>query len=347
MSLIERIKDETQPPIVVAELSGNHRQDFDVAKNVIHKAAQVGADAIKLQTYTANSLTLDCKSEEFVVQDGLWKGQSLYELYTKASTPYEWHKPLKDLADDLGITLFSTPFDEAAVDFLENEIDPQLYKISSFEITHIPLLERVAETGKPVVLSTGMATESEIDEAIKTLRTNGSSDVVLLKCVSAYPSNPNDFNLKSMLTLQERFSCPVGLSDHCLTNEIAIAATALGARLIEKHVTDDRDKGGVDAKFSLETAELRDLVQKTRTTHAALGKSELGTVKQDEEQKKYRRSIYVAKAIKQGKPFTKENIKIIRPSDGLAPKHWKTVLNKTARRDLEMGNPLSKEDIES
>ena len=252
MSLISRIRDCSQAPAIVAELSGNHHQNFDTAKRLIELAAQYGAGAIKLQTYTADSLTLPSKTPEFMVKGGLWDGQSLHELYQQAATPYEWHAPLAKIAKDHGLPLFSTPFDEAAVDFLESEIDPEIYKISSFELTHIPLLERVARTGKPVIMSTGMANEQEIDEAVSALRDYGSDDIVLLKCVNEYPSSADGFNLHSMQTLSTRFDCIIGLSDHTLSNEVALASTALGARIIEKHFTDDRSAGGIDAGFSME-----------------------------------------------------------------------------------------------
>ena len=347
MKLIDRILDSSLPPVIVAELSGNHAQNFDTAKAIIQAAANAGADAVKLQTYTPDTITLKSNRPEFLVQEGLWAGQRLHDLYRKACTPYEWHRPLFEYAKSLGLPLFSTPFDESAVDFLEKAIRPELYKIASFELTHLPLLERVAQTGKPVVLSTGMASEEEIDEAVDTLRIHGAPEIILLKCVSAYPSKPEGFNLLSMQTLAENFNCPAGLSDHTLSNDVAIAAVALGARLIEKHLTDDRAAGGIDAGFSLEPAELASLCGQSKRVHAALGSPELSASEQDEDQRQFRRSIYAAKAIAKGQAFTPQNLRIVRPATGLAPKHWKQVLGLSAQRDIKAGEPLTTEDLPS
>jgi N-acetylneuraminate synthase len=343
--MIDRILDYTAPPLVVAELSGNHGQNLDTARRIVAAAAEAGADAVKLQTYTPDSITLDSDREEFVVQGGLWHGRRLYELYGQACTPYEWHAPLAKYARSLGIEIFSTPFDESAVDFLEDAIAPELYKISSFELTHIPLLKRTAQARKPVVLSTGMASESEIEEAVSTLRDNGAPEIILLKCVSAYPSEPAGFNLRSMQRIATRFDCLTGLSDHTLTNEVAVASVALGARLIEKHVTDSRAGDGIDAGFSLEPYELAELVAQTRRAHAALGSPTIGSSEQDEKQTHFRRSIYASKAIKEGERFTTENLRIVRPSLGLAPKHWEKILTQKAKRDHPAGTPLHEQDL--
>lgn len=345
MNLIERILDPSQPPLIVAELSGNHGQNIDTAKSIIASAADAGADSVKLQTYTPDSITLDSERPEFLVQGGLWDGRRLHELYSEACTPYEWHAPLAQYARSLGIEIFSTPFDESAVDFIEESLEPQLHKVSSFELTHLPLLKKVAQTQKPVVLSTGMASEQEIEEAVLTLRNNSASEVVLLKCVSAYPSEPKGFNLRSMQSIADRFSCPVGLSDHTLTNEIAVAAVALGARLIEKHVTDSRAAGGVDAGFSLEPSELADLVTQSQRSHAALGSPSIGCSEQDAKQTHFRRSIYASCDIQAGEQFTSRNLRIVRPSLGLAPKHWESILGTTARRSIPAGSPLTTEDL--
>ena len=344
MSLIDRICDPAQPPVVVAELSGNHNQNLDTAVELIRLAAQCGANAVKLQTYTADTLTLPSTREEFIVRGGLWDGRSLHDLYQQASTPWEWHAPLAQLAQSLGIHLFSTPFDETAVDYLEEQIDPELHKISSFELTHIPLLEKVASTGKPVVLSTGMATAKEISTALSTLEDNGCPQIVLLKCISSYPAEPKDFNLSSLKTLSDRFQKPVGLSDHCLSNDVAIASVALGARLIEKHFTDSRAAGGIDAGFSLEPKEFADLVTRSREIHQALGSPLLGAAEQDAKQIQFRRSIYVSKTTLQGESLSSENIKVVRPSLGLPPKRWSEVLGKLAKRDLKAGEPLQEGD---
>ena len=346
MSLISHIKDVSQVPIIVAELSGNHHQDFDTAKHLVELAAKNGADAVKLQTYTADSLTLPSRSQEFIVNGGLWDGKSLHELYQEAATPYEWHAPLAEIAKQNGLPLFSTPFDEAAVNFLESEINPELYKVSSFELTHIPLLERIAQTGKPVIMSTGMANETEIDQAVSTLRDSGSVDLILLKCVNEYPSSPDGFNLRSMLTLSEKFDSLVGLSDHTLSHEVALAATALGARLIEKHFTDDRSAGGIDAGFSMEPTDLEQLVQQVKIVHSCLGTKDILETPIDSAQRQFRRSIYISKNIQQGERLTSENLKIIRPSLGLPPSIWGEVIGKNAARDLNAHSPLSNGDWE-
>jgi len=345
MGLIKRILDPRQAPVVVAELSGNHKQSIKRAKELVSAAAASGADAVKLQTYTADSLTLDSDRPEFVVRGGLWHGRRLYELYKEASTPYSWHAPLQQHAASLGMELFSTPFDEAAVDYLEAQIDPVAHKISSFELTHTPLLRRTGQTRKPVLLSTGMATESEIRDAVRTLRSNGCPLVALLKCVSAYPSQASGFNLRSMQTLRDSFECPVGLSDHSLGNEVAIASVALGARVVEKHLTLSRAEGGVDSGFSLEPSEFGSLVQSVGACHSALGDATIGASAQDEGQKRHRRSIYAAEDIGAGEAFTPRNIRIVRPSLGLDPRHWDSLLGRSAKRAIKEGTPLSKSDL--
>lgn len=345
MDLIEHILDPRKPPLIVAELSGNHGQKLDTAKRIIEAAAEAGAHAVKLQTYTPDSITLDSDRPEFLVQGGLWNGRRLHELYGEASTPYDWHAPLATFARKLGIEIFSTPFDESAVDFLEQSIKPQLHKISSFELTHLPLLKKVAHTGKPVILSTGMASEDEVAQAVSTLRDNGASELVLLKCVSAYPSQPEGFNLRSMSTLAKRFDCQTGLSDHTLSNEVAIASVALGARIIEKHLTDSRQAGGVDAGFSLEPHELKELVDQSQRAHAALGSPRIESSPQDSKQTHFRRSIYACEEIKKGDIFTEQNLRIVRPSLGLAPKHWESILGTTAKRSIPAGHPLRAKDL--
>jgi len=345
MTLIDRIEDASQAPAIIAELSGNHNGSYENAEKLLEAAAQAGADAVKLQTYTADSLTLPFDSPDFIVDGELWKGRSLHELYKIAATPYEWHKPLAEKAKALGIEMFSTPFDESAVAFIEETLAPPLYKIASFEVTHLPLLKRVAETGRPVIMSAGMATEEEIEEALTTLDSNGCPKTILLKCVSAYPSKPEDFNLNSMSAQAKRFGRIIGLSDHTLGNEVAIAATALGARIIEKHFVLDRNAGGVDAAFSIEPTELKNLIQSVSITHAALGSPTIGPTRQDRSQLKYRRSIYIAQAIAKGDIFTESNLRIVRPAFGLPPKRWTSILGKSAAKDLEPGSPLTDEDI--
>jgi N-acetylneuraminate synthase len=340
MSLIGHIYDLSKPPLIVAELSGNHHQCFDTAKRIIKLAAENGADAVKIQSYTADSITLPSNSAEFLLTAGLWEGRNLYELYQEASTPYEWHAPLSEYAQSLGIPLFSTPFDEDAVEFLESTINPEIYKISSFEVTHTPLLKRVAETGKPVVMSTGMANEYEIHDGVKTLKSNGCQDIVLLKCVSEYPSANDGFNLRSMTTLANLYNTQIGLSDHTLTNEVAMGATAMGARIIEKHFTNSREEGGIDAAFSLEPCELGKLVSQVHALHTALGSDKIGETKQDAHQLQFRRSIYVSKTIKKGEILSDKNLKIIRPSLGLPPKYWGEIIGKRASKELIEYSPL-------
>lgn len=344
MSLIDHISDPAKPPLIVAELSGNHNQCFDTAKQIVKLAIESGADAIKIQTYTADSITLPSKSEEFILTSGLWEGRNLYELYQEASTPYEWHAPLSKYTRSLGVPLFSTPFDEDAVEFLESSINPEVYKISSFEVTHIPLLKRVAETGKPVIMSTGMAEEAEIGDAVETLKANGCQNIILLKCVSEYPSANDGFHLRSMNTLATKFNCQIGLSDHTLTNEVAMGATALGARVIEKHFINSRLGGGIDSAFSLEPQELQILVSQVHALHSALGSDQIGATKQDVHQLQFRRSIYTSKSITKGESLSEENLKIIRPALGLAPKYWTDIIGKPASKDLKQYTPLKDGD---
>ncbi|WP_233053103.1 pseudaminic acid synthase [Motilimonas cestriensis] len=326
---------------VIAELSGNHNQDFDLAIQMVEAAAQAGADAIKLQTYTAETMTLDLRQGEFVIQekDSLWSGQSLYDLYGKASTPWQWHKALFDRARELGMLAFSSPFDSSAVDFLES-LDVPCYKIASFENTDIPLLKKVAATGKPIILSTGMASLAEIDEAVSCLRQHGAGEIALLKCTSTYPAAATDTNLLTIPHMQQAFACPVGLSDHTQGIGAAIASVALGARIIEKHFVLDRSQGGVDAEFSIEPNELKSLIIESRRAIDALGQVTYGGTAKEEAAKRYRRSIYVAKPIKQGERFNEQNLRIVRPGLGLAPKYWEQVQGRVAAQDLEVGMPL-------
>ena len=330
-----------QSPFIIAELSGNHNQDFALAKAMIEAAAKTGVDAIKLQTYTADSMTLDVRNEEFMVsaQGSLWEGDNLYDLYAKASTPYEWHKPLFDYAKSLGLIAFSSPFDIAAVNFLE-ELEVPLYKIASFELTDLPLIAAVAKTGKPMIMSTGMATKTEIEEAVSLVRSIGDNDITLLKCTSTYPAKIEDSNLATLADLAKTFDCQVGLSDHTQGFAAAVAATALGASVIEKHFVLDRSAGGVDAAFSMEPDELAQLVSTCRQAKAALGEVTDGGTKAEQDYRKYRRSIYISKDSKKGDKLTGSNMQIIRPSLGLAPKHWPDVLGKTLSVDVKKGEAL-------
>jgi pseudaminic acid synthase len=331
---------EGRPPFLIAELSANHRQRFEEAVALIDAAADAGADAVKLQTYTPDTITLPSRTAAFRVGKGLWEGRYLHELYAEAMTPWEWHGKLARHARGRGLVCFSTPFDETAVSFLEREMRPPVYKVASFEVNHLPLLRRVGATRKPVVMSTGMATAPEIGAAVRTLRSAGCPALVLLKCVSAYPAKPRDFNLRSLLALRRRFRAPAGLSDHTMSDEVALGAVALGACVIEKHFTLRRADGGVDSGFSLEPDEFARMATAVRTLHAALGSPRLGPTAQDRAQRRFRRSIFIARNIARGDVFTAENLRIVRPADGLDPARWDDVLGRRASRALKAGTPL-------
>ena len=342
----DRLIGRTESPYIVAELSGNHRQSLAHAKKLIQAAAKAGVDAVKLQTYTPDTLTLPIRNPLFKLNDGLWSGHYLYDLYAEAMTPWEWHSELANYAQELGIQLFSTPFDATAVDYLEAQVQPAVYKIASFELNHLPLLRKVGALGKPVILSTGMAALGEIELAVGTLREAGSGPIILLKCVSAYPADPADFNLKGMVTLAEHFDCLVGVSDHSLGSEICHAAVALGACVIEKHLVLDRGDGSVDSGFSIEPEEFAQLVASVRRLHLGLGSGDLADVPPDRAQQRFRRSIFACAAIDKGEEFSENNLKIVRPSDGLEPAHWQAVLGKIATRSIAAGEPLSWDMVE-
>ncbi|MGB3384066.1 MAG: pseudaminic acid synthase [Marinomonas sp.] len=328
-------------PFIIAELSGNHDQNFELAKSMITAAAKAGVDAIKLQTYTPDTMTLDVRHGEFMVSesDSLWHGSNLYDLYAKASTPWEWHKPLFEYAESLGLVAFSSPFDLSAVAFLES-LDVPLYKIASFEMTDIPLIQAVAKTGKPIIMSTGMASFEEIEEAIAAIRAIGDNPLTLLKCTSTYPAKIADSNLLTMADLAKRTGCSVGLSDHTQGISAAVAATALGATVIEKHFVLDRSAGGVDAAFSMEPAEMKALVETCRSAKEALGTVTYGGSEAEQKAKKYRRSIYITQDLPSGTVLSDQHLKIIRPSLGLAPKHWSEVVGRTLASDVQKGQPL-------
>lgn len=335
-----------QPPFIVAELSGNHNQSIERAKQLIDVAAEAGVDAIKLQTYTADTMTLDLDEREFSVSDpnNLWKGYSLHKLYDQAHTPWEWHAELFDYIRKKGCIPFSSPFDESAVDFLETLSCP-IYKIASFELTDLPLIKKVAETGKPIIMSTGMASISEIDEAVNCARSYGCKDLVLLKCTSTYPATASDSNLVTTPHLAKMTNTLVGVSDHTLGTGVSVAAVALGAVVIEKHITLDRKDGGVDSSFSMEPHEFSDLVFQANQAWQALGSITYGGTKNEEKSKIYRRSIYIIKDIRMGDAITTDNIAIIRPALGLAPKYYDSLLGKVASRDLKKGHATTWDDI--
>lgn len=330
------------PPFIIAELSGNHNQQLDLALAMVDAAANAGAHAIKLQTFTADTMTLDVKSEDFVIQeqDSLWHGASLHGLYAKAATPYEWHAILFARAKSLGMLGFSSPFDEAAVEFLA-ELDVPCFKIASFELTDLPLISKAASTGKPLMMSTGMASLSEIEQAVTTARAAGCDDLILLKCTSTYPAQATSTNLRTIPHLRDGFACQVGLSDHTAGVGVSVAAVALGACVIEKHFVLDRNAGGVDAQFSLEPHEFSLLISETKRAWQAMGQVSYGGTQAEQKSKQYRRSIYVSEDIKAGECFSGDNLRIVRPAFGLAPKHWGEVLGKVAKQDLPKGTALS------
>ncbi len=329
-----------QPAYVIAELSANHGQSFDRAVELVQAAKATGADAVKLQTYTPDTLTIGSRRPEFLIGKGsLWEGRNLYELYGEAYTPWDWQPKLKQIANDLGMDCFSTPFDDTAVDFLER-MDVPAHKIASFELVDTGLLRKVAATGKPVIMSTGMATLAEIDEAVRTLREAGCRQLALLKCTSAYPSPPEEMNLRTIPHLAEAFGVPVGLSDHTLGIAVPVAAVSLGACIIEKHFTLRRSDGGPDAAFSLEPAEFKAMVDAVRVAEKALGRVNYAVTEKEAASRVFRRSLFVVKDVKAGEVFTRENVRSIRPGHGLAPKHLEEVLGRKAAQDIERGTPL-------
>jgi N-acetylneuraminate synthase len=333
-----------EPPYVVAELSGNHGQDFDRAVQLVEAAARAGAAAIKLQTYTPETMTLDLAEPPFQIEGTPWAGRTLFDLYRRAATPWQWHPRLMEIAGQLGLHAFATPFDPTAVDFLES-LGVPAYKIASFELVDLPLLTRVARTGKPMILSTGMATLEEIAEALETVRAAGGRQVALLKCTSAYPASPAAMNLRTLPHLAETFGVPVGLSDHSLSLSVPAAAVALGAAIVEKHLTLSRSQPGSDAAFSLEPAEFQAMVEAVRTAYEALGRVAYGAGPEELPARRLRRSLFVVCPIRAGEPFTRENLRAIRPGDGLPPRYLDQILGRRASRDLRRGTPLGWEHV--
>lgn len=329
-------------PFVIAEMSANHNQSLDRALEIVEAAAKAGAHGLKLQTYTPDTITIDLDEGEFYISDpnSLWAGTSLYQLYNEGSTPWEWHKPLFDRARALGMIPFSTPFDDTAVDFLES-LDVPCYKIASFENIDLPLIRRVAATGKPLLISTGMATLAELDETVRTAREAGCNDLILLKCTSNYPASPANSNIVTIPRLRELFGCEVGLSDHTMGIGVSVASVALGATVIEKHFTLNRADGGVDSSFSLEPSELEALVMETERAWCSLGKIHFGAGENERNALLFRRSIYITKDMNEGEKFSPENIRIIRPGRGLAPKYYEVILGKTVARNVKRGTAVS------
>jgi len=333
------------PCYIIAEMSANHAMDFDNAIKIIHLAKESGADAIKIQTYTADTMTLNSRKEQFLIKEGTWEGANLYELYQQAYTPWEWQARLKEEADKIGIDFFSTPFDKRAVDFLES-IGVEFYKIASFELVDIPLLKYVASKGKPIIMSTGMGTLGEIEEAVSAIRGEGNNQLCLLKCSSEYPANPENMNLNAIRHISETFNVPAGLSDHSVGPLSAVVAVSLGAKVIEKHFCISREIKNPDSTFSMEPAEFKKMVEDIRIVEKALGEA---AYKRSNSEKTYvglRRSIWVAKDIKEGEIFTEENLRVVRPGHGLEPKFFKEILGKKANSDVEEATPLKWNMIE-
>jgi N-acetylneuraminate synthase len=340
ITIDDRKIGDNYSPYVIAEMSANHNGDIDNAYKIIEMAKLAGADAIKMQTYTADTLTIDCDLPDFQLEEGLWAGRSLYDLYQEAYTPWDWHKPLFDYARKIGITIFSSPFDNTAVDLLE-DLNAPAYKIASFEAVDLPLIKYVAQTGKPMIISTGMADAEEIQEAIDAAREGGCKELAILHCVSGYPAPAADYNLRTMIDMQQRFGLVTGLSDHTLDNTTAITSVALGASIIEKHVTLDRNGGGPDDSFSLEPTELKALCDGAKTAWLALGKVDYGRKSSELANVKFRRSLYFVKDIKAGEVITKEHIKSIRPGFGVAPKFEKEIIGKIGKNNIKLGTAVN------
>jgi len=340
--IADRLIGRNHAPLVIAEMSGNHNQSLDRALQIVEAAAKTGAHALKIQTYTPDTMTIDLDEREFHISDpkSLWAGTSLYKLYGEACTPWEWHKPIFDKARELGIIAFSTPFDDTAVDFLES-LDVPCYKIASFENTDLPLIRRVAATGKPLIISTGMATVAELDETVRAAREAGCKDLILLKCTSTYPATAENTNILSIPHLRELFGCEVGLSDHTMGVGVSVASVALGASIIEKHFTLNRADGGVDSTFSMEPAEMAQLVVETERAWQALGQVSYGPTEAEMKSIQFRRSLYVVQDLKAGEVLTRKNLRAIRPGLGLPPKYFEQVLGKAVKQDVKRGTALA------
>lgn len=328
------------PVYVIAEMSANHNQDFERAVKIAEAAKAAGADALKLQTYTADTMTLDCDNECFRIKGTIWDGSNLYQLYQQALTPWDWHPKLKRVCDSLGLTLFSTPFDPTSVDFLEG-MDVPAYKIASFELVDIPLLRKVARTGKPIIMSTGMATPEEIEEALAAIRGEGNDNIALLKCTSAYPAPLEELNLNTIPALIETYGMPIGLSDHTLGSVAAAASVALGSCIVEKHLTLSRNDPGPDSAFSTEPHEFKAMVENIRAVEKALGKASYEVTAKQKENRVFRRSLFVVKDVKSGEVFSTDNVRSIRPGDGLHTRYFEQILGKRAASDIKRGVPLN------
>ena len=337
-----RLIGDGHAPFFIAEMSGNHNQSLERALTIVDAAADAGADALKIQTYTADTMTLNISKGEFVVNDSknLWKGRNLYDLYNEAMTPWEWHMPIKKRCEERGMQFFSSPFDFTAVDFLE-ECKVDFYKIASFENTDIPLIKKVAKTGKPMIISTGMASVTELSETVEAARKAGCKDIILLKCTSAYPSSPKDANLLTIPHMRELFNVEVGLSDHTMGMGVAIASVALGASIVEKHFTLDRSEGGVDSAFSMEPAEFKCMVEESKKAWESLGHVSYERGEAETKALVFRRSLYIAENMKSGDTFNTKNLRSIRPGLGLPPKYLELFLGKKINKDVSRGTPLN------
>lgn len=340
MNLGGRMVGPNHPPFIIAEMSGNHNQSLERALQIVEAAAEAGAHALKIQTYTADTMTINLDTKDFQISDqsSLWKGNNLYKLYQQAYTPWEWHKPIFNKALELGMIPFSTPFDHTAVDFLE-ELNVPMYKIASFENNDLPLIKKVAATGKPLIISTGMATIEELEETVQTARAFGCKDLILLKCTSTYPASPENTNITTIPDMRDRFGCQVGLSDHTMGIGVAVGSIALGATIVEKHFTISRAEKGVDSAFSMEPDEMKSLVIEAERVWRSLGQVSYGPTSEEKKSLKFRRSIYVVKDIKPGDILTKDNLRVIRPGFGLAPKYYDQLIGKTAAKEIKAGTP--------
>lgn len=344
MRIKNRKIGKNNPTYIIAEMSANHAGSFERAKEIVHAAKESGADCIKIQTYTPDTITINCDNEYFHVDNGTWAGENLYRLYQKAYTPWEWQAALKEEADRIGIDFLSTPFDRSAADFLE-DIDIECYKIASFELVDIPLIEYVASKKKPIIMSTGMATLGEIEDAVRAVRSMGNEQLILLRCASAYPAITNEMNLKTMVNMGETFQVPVGLSDHSMGSIGAVTAVALGASVIEKHFCLGREIENPDSTFSMNPEEFGQMVADIRQAEKAIGTICYGPSEQERGNIIFRRSIFCVKDIRRGEPITEQNIQVIRPGYGIAPKYYKEILGQTALVDIKRGTPLKMEMI--
>jgi N-acetylneuraminate synthase len=338
MKINQRSISPLFPPYIIAEMSANHNGNIDTAYKIIDMAKDCGADAVKMQTYTPDTITMDIKSTEFKIDGGLWDGRYLYDLYGEAYTPWSWHKPLFEYAKKIGITIFSSPFDYTAVDLLE-DLNTPAYKIASCEVVDLPLIKYVAQTGKPMIISTGMANVKEIQEAIETAREGGCKELAVLHCVSGYPAPAGDYNLRTLSDMQQKFGLVTGLSDHTIDNTTAIASVALGASIIEKHVTLDRNAGGPDDSFSLESKELEELCMSTKVAWESLGEVDYGIKSSEQSNVKFRRSLFFVKDIEAGDVITSNHVKSIRPGFGLPPKELHNLIGKVVKRNVSKGTP--------